>query len=508
MRAGVPSRNDDSLGLRMSSTVTGQEERQKVKLHIAASTARCITGWTIGVVDLFYLSATLIYFALWAVNESPFVDTVTLLSMRISVKHVCMLALCAILWRFIFYYCGLYTWQHIQVVTGLLGRIALATGACALLQAQVIAVEWHHGHYFELFVLDWATTASCALTSRALLICIHTYVKPLFRTHRAVIVVGCVNLARIAKELETHPDWNYTILGVVDSFLDDSSDEKFQRLGGIDDLEEILMRNVVDEVIVALPVKAYYSVIEDVIATCERVGVQVQYPEDLFDVSWSSHCHRVDQDHDRVVLKMVPEDYRSRIKRAIDIVGAIGGLIILSPLFLVAAVLIKSTSKGPIFFRQDRYGLGKRIFCIYKFRTMHQDAEAAQSALEHLNQNTGPVFKIFKDPRITRVGAILRKTSIDELPQLINVLKGEMSLVGPRPLNLRDVGRFSEAWLMRRFSVKPGLTCLWQISGRSNVSFDRWIAMDLHYIDHWSLHLDLRILLLTLPAVIKGTGAA
>ena len=139
---------------------------------------------------------------------------------------------------------------------------------------------------------------------------------------------------------------------------------------------------------------------------------------------------------------------------------------------------------------------------------MVENAEAAQAALEHMNDNSGPVFKIFKDPRVTKLGAILRRTSIDELPQLFNVLMGEMSLVGPRPLTLRDVGRFSEAWLMRRFSVKPGITCLWQISGRSNISFDRWIALDLHYIDHWSLRMDLRILAGTLPAVLRGTGAA
>ena len=279
-------------------------------------------------------------------------------------------------------------------------------------------------------------------------------------------------------------------------------------LGRIGDLESILMRQVVDEVIITLPVKSHYTTIERVIAVCERVGVQVQYPEDPFDISWSSHCHRADHDRAKVVLKMVAEDYRHRIKRAVDIAGALFGLIICTPLFLVVAILIKSTSRGPILFRQERFGLGKRTFRIYKFRTMVENAEAAQAALEHMNQNSGPVFKIFKDPRITRVGAFLRKTSIDELPQLINVLKGEMSLVGPRPLNMRDVGRFSEPWLMRRFSVKPGLTCLWQISGRSNVSFDRWIALDLHYIDHWSLQMDFRILALTLPAVIKGTGAA
>ena len=136
------------------------------------------------------------------------------------------------------------------------------------------------------------------------------------------------------------------------------------------------------------------------------------------------------------------------------------------------------------------------------------NAEAAQAALEHMNENSGPVFKIFNDPRVTKIGAILRRTSIDELPQLFNILRGEMSFVGPRPLNMRDVGRFSEAWLMRRFSVKPGLTCLWQISGRSNVSFDRWIALDLHYIDNWSLQMDLKILAMTDSGGPSGNGGS
>jgi lipopolysaccharide/colanic/teichoic acid biosynthesis glycosyltransferase len=175
---------------------------------------------------------------------------------------------------------------------------------------------------------------------------------------------------------------------------------------------------------------------------------------------------------------------------------------------LSVVVLIKWTSEGPVLFTQERYGLNKRTFRIFKFRTMIANAEAAQASLEHMNEGTGPTFKIFRDPRITKIGSFLRRTSIDELPQLINILRGEMSFVGPRPMNLRDVGLFSEAWLMRRFSVKPGLTGLWQVSGRSNVSFDRWIALDLKYIDNWSLLLDFRILAMTVPAVIKVTGAA
>ena len=168
------------------------------------------------------------------------------------------------------------------------------------------------------------------------------------------------------------------------------------------------------------------------------------------------------------------------------------GFFSLSPVLMAAgAVAIATTSEGPVFFVQQRYGLNKRRFSMLKFRTMRADAEQAQAQIEHLNEAAGPIFKIKEDPRITPVGKFLRKTSIDELPQLLNVLRGDMSLVGPRPMSTRDVSRFSEAWLMRRFSVKPGITGLWQVSGRSNTSFDRWIELDLKYIDDWSLALDL-----------------
>jgi lipopolysaccharide/colanic/teichoic acid biosynthesis glycosyltransferase len=183
-------------------------------------------------------------------------------------------------------------------------------------------------------------------------------------------------------------------------------------------------------------------------------------------------------------------------------------LLSLAPLFLILALLIKIDSpKGPIFFVQTRVGYNRRHFKMLKFRTMVPDAERLQPFLEHLNEAQGPVFKIKNDPRITRIGRILRKTSLDELPQLFNVIKGDMSLVGPRPLPLRDVERFEEAWLKRRFSVKPGMTCLWQISERSNTTFDKWIAQDLAYIDNWSFYLDLKILCKTIPAVVRGLGA-
>ena len=204
---------------------------------------------------------------------------------------------------------------------------------------------------------------------------------------------------------------------------------------------------------------------------------------------------------------MVEDDYRSAIKRAIDIVGACAGLVCLVPVMLVIAAAIKVTSRGPVMFRQERYGLNKRRFRMYKFRSMVPDAEKQQAELESLNEAQGPVFKIREDPRITPIGKMLRKTSLDELPQFFNVLRGEMSLVGPRPLPRRDVSKFDHGSLMRRFSVKPGLTCLWQVNGRSDTDFCHWIALDLKYIDTWSLGLDLRILAKTVPSVLRGSGA-
>jgi exopolysaccharide biosynthesis polyprenyl glycosylphosphotransferase len=183
-------------------------------------------------------------------------------------------------------------------------------------------------------------------------------------------------------------------------------------------------------------------------------------------------------------------------------------LIFLAPLFFAVSVLIKFTSPGPVFFCQERVGLNKRRFKIYKFRTMVRDAEQLMAQLEALNEVSGPVFKIKNDPRLTPLGKFLRRTSIDELPQLFNVLRGDMSLVGPRPMAVRDFEGFNEDWQRLRFSVRPGITCLWQISGRNLVPFQKWMELDMQYIEHWTLWLDLKILARTIPAVLKGTGAA
>jgi lipopolysaccharide/colanic/teichoic acid biosynthesis glycosyltransferase len=174
---------------------------------------------------------------------------------------------------------------------------------------------------------------------------------------------------------------------------------------------------------------------------------------------------------------------------------------------LFTALAVKLDSKGPVFFIQQRVGLHKKLFPMFKFRSMVVDAEERMKEIEHLNEADGAIFKIEDDPRVTRVGRFIRRTSIDELPQLINVLLGDMSLVGPRPMSIRDVSLFDKAVQRKRFSVRPGITGLWQVSGRSDLPFDRWIELDLEYIDRWNFMADIKILFRTIPAVLKGSGA-
>jgi len=193
-------------------------------------------------------------------------------------------------------------------------------------------------------------------------------------------------------------------------------------------------------------------------------------------------------------------------KRFIDLMVGTASLLVCIPLFVVVAIAIKATSEGPVFYVQTRVGRNRRQFPLYKFRTMVKDADLRMAEIEHKNEAVGHCFKIANDPRITRVGKLLRRTSIDELPQLFNVLKGDMSLVGPRPLSLRDAHKIDIPAYKRRFSVKPGITCLWQIRSRRPL-FDDWMKADMEYIDQWSPSLDILILLKTIPAVLSGAGA-
>jgi len=234
----------------------------------------------------------------------------------------------------------------------------------------------------------------------------------------------------------------------------------------------------------------------------------VRLDTDIFDLKFARHRADATDGVPHVIASSNGIDgWQLLMKRLFDVLGSLILLLLLSPMFFVVAVLIKLTSPGSVFFSQRRVGLNKRQFTMYKFRTMVPAAESIQEKLAHLNEMSGPVFKIKNDPRVTPLGAILRKTSIDELPQLLNVLKGDMSLVGPRAMSVRDYQFFNEDWQRRRFSVPPGITCLWQVYGRNTIPFEQWMVLDMQYIDRWSFWLDLKILALTIPAVFRGLGA-
>ena len=253
----------------------------------------------------------------------------------------------------------------------------------------------------------------------------------------------------------------------------------------------------------------YFEQVEYVIRACELEGVEVWLVADFFATQISRTSFDELLDRPLLVFRTAPEaSWQSVIKHVMDLAGAFVLLILLSPLFLLIAIGIKLTSPGPILFKQQRSGQSGAPFTLYKFRTMITNAEQFKRELELMNEMSGPVFKVTNDPRITRIGQWLRRYSLDELPQLYNVLRGEMSLVGPRPLPVDEVKRFSDLAHRRRLSVRPGLTCLWQISGRNQIKdFKDWVRLDLEYIDNWTLWLDLKILLRTIPAVLAATGA-
>lgn len=329
------------------------------------------------------------------------------------------------------------------------------------------------------------------------------------RDPRRVVIVGSGRRAsKTWRTIRTQHHSSVSLIGFVDDrHLDElSPDVKTQFLGTVDELSDLLLREVVDIVVIAMPIQSCYSLMQKAVYVAESAGVQVVYLDDIYSSKYQGN------DSGQTVFRELlqrREDYLLHLmaKRALDIFGSLAGMILLAPLFVLVAMGVKLTSKGPVLFRQERYGYRRRRFKMLKFRSMVEDAEQLMSSLEDLNEATGPIFKIKNDPRLTKIGKFLRSTSLDELPQLWNVLVGQMSLVGPRPMSIRDVSCFSESALMRRFSVKPGLTGLWQVSGRSAVGFDEWMVMDNRYIDGWSLILDVKILAKTVGVVVRRHGA-
>ncbi len=427
---------------------------------------------------------------------------------RISTRNFILATILLAIWRVLYWAMGLYQPNLNYRAALLLWKVPVITLLCAAPLPLLLRYAEPASGSLRSALLFWFFACSLLLIVRAVVLTYEEHIRPAFRKPRTAVICGTGPIARLkAKELPGNRKYKYQLLGFVDSNPHKGSETLGPVLCGVSALEDLLMHQPIDEVIIGLPLKSHFGEVEEIVAICGRAGVQMQYSLDLFNTEVAKSRKVDDEQTHQVVLEMVHHDHRVFLKNIVDRTLSAVGLVLLAPVFAIIAMAIKLSSPGPVFFVQQRFGLNKRRFGMIKFRSMVVDAEARQAALEHMNENAGPTFKIKRDPRVTRVGAFLRRSSLDELPQLLNVLKGEMSLVGPRPLPTRDVQRFSEPWLMRRFSVKPGITGLWQVSGRSNTDFDNAIKLDLRYIDRWSLLMDLRILARTVGAVIRRHGA-
>ncbi|HEX4487324.1 MAG TPA: sugar transferase [Terriglobales bacterium] len=386
--------------------------------------------------------------------------------------------------------------------TGLVVKAAVATGLTLPVLCQFVPdAEPQRPELWLFLAVAFVMVSGARLAVRTILRSLRSRG---FNLRFYLVAGGGTRAEEIAQAVTAQAAWGIRVIG----YLDGASDPEdrvltFPNLGTLERLEEILETQVVDGVFLvatALPPAGLRQALE----CCRRFGIQAFVDLHPFEelcghlsVSEFAHSPLLSIAHTNL------GEQHALFKRAFDFLLALAGSILLSPLLLLIAALIKIFSPGPVLFRQARVGRNGRLFTMLKFRSMMVDAEKMQSAIAAQNEMSGPVFKMLHDPRVSSIGRYLRMWSLDELPQLWNVLCGDMSLVGPRPPLPGEVGQY-QSWHHRRLSMRPGLTCLWQVSGRNRIDFDAWMKLDLEYIDHWSWWLDVKILFRTLPAMLRG----
>ncbi len=362
----------------------------------------------------------------------------------------------------------------------------------------------------SLVVIVFAVAAASLMVAKTLVVLFFRAIRRKGLNYRQMLVIGTNRRAQsFISLIRSHPSWGYRIAGIID----DEEGKKGQEISGcrvlgtFKELPQVLKSTVIDEVIFIVP-RSWLNRIEDILYLCESQGLKIHIAVDYFDLQFSTAHLSELEGFPLLTFESAPARVGSLLlKRFLDICFSGALLLALVPVFVLVALLVKLTSAGPVLFKQKRIGLNGRRFNLYKFRTMVKDAELRLEELRVHNEMTGPVFKMKNDPRITALGRFLRRFSIDELPQLFNVFRGDMSIVGPRPPLPSEVKDYQNHQ-RRRLSMRPGITCLWQVSGRNKISsFDQWVKLDLEYIDNWSLWLDCRIILKTIPAVIFAIGA-
>ena len=415
----------------------------------------------------------------------------------------------AIIWVLVLTKLGAYTYQRFKSLRReikLVGKTALIGTLIFLAADFILRFEYIPRTYIGIFlVVNFLSLAG----EKLILFNIAKQIRKRGKNRKKVLVVGSGMRAKnFIETVEKNLEWGLDIVGLVAEDGSFFGAELYGKkiLGTNSEIEKILHQYPVGEVIICASGMEMGKV-EEVLETCEREGVQIRVNSDFF--GGLAKKVTLDEVYGLSIISFttIPDnEWSLYLKRLIDILVSGILLIVLSPFFLVTGILIKLTSEGPVFYEWNVMGFNKRRFRSWKFRTMVKDADAKKEMLMAQNEMKGPVFKIKDDPRITKVGRFLRKFSLDELPQLWSVFKGDMSLVGPRPAGPHELIRY-ESWQRRKLSIKPGLTCLWQANGRNEIEdFDNWVKMDLEYIDNWSFWLDFKILLKTAWVVVKGTG--
>ena len=424
-------------------------------------------------------------------------------------SHIIFLVLAAPLWGLTLYANGMFlsmrTRSYLEIVWAILRSAALT-----FLAFGTIIFLFRLGAISRLFYILFAGLSFIfILIEKTILFMGAHYVHRQSLNTRRMLIVGTGPRAiEFIHRVDRHPEWGFELLGAID---DEPSRgihhvDRLKVVGTLEDMPRIFHEEAVDEVVFVVP-RSRLSALLEAIEDCETEGIVVTIAVDLFDMRLAKASVTDLEGLPLLHFKTThAKEWQLFLKRIFDFTLSTLGIVIFSPLLLIVAILIKATSRGPVFYRQSRLGYHGRRFTLYKFRTMRKGAHDVLSIVGDLNDMTTPEFRLKKTQWITPVGRFLRKSSIDEFPQLFNVFVGHMSFVGPRPTVPEEVDKY-KTWQRRRFSMKPGITCLWQVKGRNKLNFEEWMKLDLDYLDHWSLRQDFVILLKTIPVVLFGIGA-
>ena len=424
--------------------------------------------------------------------------------------YLVLLPTLLIIWGVLLYYFGMYDSFRTKQISDVLITVVESSLIGGSFYGSFIFItkmqSVSRGNIFYSFLL----AAIFISIERVCLIHYFRYQRKKGLNTRNILIAGTGSRAQHFIDLiNKHAEWGIKIVGLVDEETARINDTIYGHkvIGSFKDVPDIIHNNVVDEIIFIVP-RSWLNKIEDIMYICEIEGLKVSVAIDLFELKLSKAKYSTLDEFPLLTFESTPDKLiHLFIKRLFDIIFSGTVLVLLSPVFVMAAVIVKTTSKGCVFFKQQRCSLNGRKFTMYKFRTMVEDAETRLGELLIHNEMNGPVFKMENDPRLTKAGKFLRKFSIDEMPQLWNVFKGDMSLVGPRPPIPTEVSKY-EPWQRRRLSMRPGITGLWQAYGRNKITnFEEWMRLDLEYIDNWSLWLDCKILFKTVPVVLFGIGA-